>query len=138
MNLTETIVVRTIPAPVEKVFDAWLDPNHPGGPWYGASHIVLHPAVDGLFYHVIEHEGRKWPHYGRFIRLDRPHHIEHTWVSEATKGVESVVAITLERQGDETELTLRHSGIPDDDMGRQHKDGWTWSLTMLAESFAKP
>jgi hypothetical protein len=52
--------------------------------------------------------------------------------------VESVVAITLERQGDETELTLRRSGIPDDDMGRQHKDGWTWALTMLAESFAKP
>ena len=61
--------------------------------------------------------------------------MEYTWVSEATQGVESVVAVTFEQRGDQTEVMLRHSGVPDDEMGRQHKEGWTWVLSMLAERF---
>jgi hypothetical protein len=68
--------------------------------------------------------------------IDRPRQVEYTWVSEATKGVESVVAVTFEARGDQTEVTLRHSGVPDDEMGLQHKEGWTWILSMLAERFA--
>ena len=54
-------------------------------------------------------------------------------MSEATKGAESVVTVTMEPHGDGTEVTLHHSGVPDDEMGRQHKDGWTWILSTLAE-----
>ncbi len=43
----------------------------------------------------------------------------NTWVSEATKGVESVVAVTFEPRGDQTEVTLCHSRVPDDEMGRR-------------------
>jgi hypothetical protein len=88
-------VARRIPAPADAIFSACLDPKTPGGPWFGVARVILNPVVDGLFYHAVEHEGRTWPHYGRFIRLDRPSRIEHTWVSEATKGVESVVTVTL-------------------------------------------
>ena len=56
-------------------------------------------------------------------------------MSEATKGLESIVAVTFEARGDQTDVTLRHSGVPDDDMGRQHKEGWTWILSMLDECF---
>jgi uncharacterized protein YndB with AHSA1/START domain len=135
MNLTEMTVARTIPAPVEKVFDVWVDPKSPGGPWFGAERVIMNPVMDGLFYLAVKHEGRTWPHYGRFLQIDRPHRVEYTWVSEATKGVESVVAVTFEGRGDQTEVTLRHTGVPDDEMGRQHKEGWTWVLSMLAERF---
>ena len=133
MKLTEVTVSRTIPASAEKVFDVWINPNTPGSPWFGAEQCSLNPVVDGLFYLSVKHENRLWPHYGRFTRLDRPRLIEHTWVSEATKGAESMVTITLEPRGEETEFTLRHSGIPDDEMGRQHKQGWEWILSMLAQ-----
>ncbi len=136
MNLTEVSVSRTIPAPAEKVFDLWIDPNHPGGPWFGGHRVIVNPVVDGLFYLAANHAGRIWPHYGRFVQLDRPRLIEYTWMSEATKGSESVVALTLEPRGDQTEVTLRHSGLPDDDMGRQHKDGWTWILSCLEQALA--
>ena len=60
-------------------------------------------------------------------------------MSEATKGVESVVALTFAAQGDRTEITLHHSGVPDDDLGRQHEQGWTWVLSTLEQRFgAKP
>jgi len=134
MKLTDIIVTSTIPAPAEEVFDVWIDPKSPGGPWFGADRVILNPVVDGLFYHAVKHEGRTWPHYGRFLQIDRPRRVEYTWVSEATKGVESIVLFTLEPKGDHTEVTLRHSGVPDDDMGRQHKEGWTWMMSALAEA----
>ncbi len=95
--------------------------------------MILNPLVDGLFYIAVKHQGRIWPHYGRFLKIDRPRRVEYTWMSEATKGAESVVTVTMEPRGDETEVTLHHSGVPDDEMGRQHKDGWTWILSTLAE-----
>jgi uncharacterized protein YndB with AHSA1/START domain len=138
MEMTNITVTRTLPASPEQIFDVWMDPTSPGGPWFGAERVILNPDVDGLFYFGVRHEGRTWPHYGRFIQIDRPRAVEYTWVSEATKGVESIVLVTLEPRGDQTEVTLRHSNVPDDPMGRQHKDGWRWVLSMLGERFALP
>jgi uncharacterized protein YndB with AHSA1/START domain len=136
MKMTEITVTHTIPATPEKVYDVWLNPKSPGGPWFGAEHCILNPVVEGLFYLLVKHENRVWPHFGRFTQLERPHKIEHTWMSESTKGAESVVSITLQARGDETEFTLRHSGVPDDEMGHRHKDGWNWILSMLAQGMA--
>jgi len=133
---TDITVVRTIPASAEQVFDVWIDPKSPGGPWFGSDRVILNPVVDGLFYLAVKHEGRTWPHYGRFLQIERPSVVEYTWMSEATKGAESIVTVTMEPRGKETEVTLRHSGVPDDEMGLQHKDGWTWVLSALAESLA--
>jgi uncharacterized protein YndB with AHSA1/START domain len=137
MKLTDITVTRAIPAPPEQVFDVWMDAKSPGGPWFGSDRTIMNPVVDGLFYLAVSHEGRTWPHYGRFLAIDRPRRVEYTWVSEATKGVESIVAVSFESRGEQTEVTLRHTGVPDDDMGRQHKEGWTWILSMLAERFGK-
>jgi uncharacterized protein YndB with AHSA1/START domain len=136
MKLTDVEVVRTISAPAEKVFDLWIDPKSPGGPWFGGESVIVNPVVDGLFYLAANHQGRIWPHYGRFLRLERPRLIEYTWMSEATQGAESIVTLTMEPRGEETEVTLRHAGVPDDDMGRKHKDGWAWILDMLAQGLA--
>jgi uncharacterized protein YndB with AHSA1/START domain len=96
MNLTDVTVTRTISAPAERVFDVWIDPNSPGGPWFGADRVILNPVVGGLFYLAAKHQGRTRPHYGRFLQVDRPRRIEYTWMSEATKGAESIVAVRFE------------------------------------------
>jgi uncharacterized protein YndB with AHSA1/START domain len=136
MQLTDITVARTIPAPAEKVFDVWMDPKSPGGPWYGCERVIQKPVVDGLFHIAVKHEGRIWPHYGRFLQIDRPRLVEYTWMSEGTKGAESTVAVTFEPRGEETQVTLRHSGIPDDEAGRMHEAGWNWVLGALADSLA--
>jgi uncharacterized protein YndB with AHSA1/START domain len=135
MKLIDITVTRAIPAPAENVFDVWMDPKSPGGPWFGADRVILNPVVDGLYYWAMAHEGRIWPHYGRFVAIDRPRRVEYTWMSEGTKGVESVVTVTFEPSGEQTSVTLRHSGLPDDEMGRQHQEGWTWIVSKLAERF---
>jgi uncharacterized protein YndB with AHSA1/START domain len=137
MKTIDLSVSRLIPAAPADVFDVWLDPKSPGGLWYRVERVLLNPTVDGLFYHAVQHEGRSWPHYGRFLRLERGRTIEHTWVSEATKGIESIVTITLAPKGAGTEVTLHHANVPDDDLGRSHQGGWTWYLDTLAQRFEK-
>jgi uncharacterized protein YndB with AHSA1/START domain len=136
MELTEITVTRMIPATPEEVYDVWVDPKSPGGPWHGAARLIVNPVVDGLFYFAVNHEGRVWPHYGRFVKLERPKLVEYTWMSEATKGAESTVTFTLEKQGGDTKVTLRHAGVPDDALGRQHQDGWEWILGALANALS--
>jgi uncharacterized protein YndB with AHSA1/START domain len=133
----EFTLSRTMRGAAADLYDAWLDPKCPGGLWFGVERVILNTTVDGLFYHVVAHEGKSWAHYGRFTRLDRGRVIEYTWVSEATRGLESLVTITLARHDDGTEVTLRHSNLPDDEMGLEHKAGWGWNLEMLAKKFDK-
>ncbi len=136
-KLTELVLTRNIPASPEAIYDVWLDPKSPGGPWFGAKRVILDPEVDGLFFHAVEHEGRTWAHYGRFTVLERGARIEHTWMSEATRGVESVVTVTLTPKDGGTLVTLRHTGVPDDEMGRSHADGWGFILGAVAERVSR-
>ena len=136
MKPTDITVARTIPASAERIFDVWMDPKIPGGPWFRAERVILNPVVDGLFYIAVKHEGRTWPHFGRFLEIDRSRRVEHTWMSEATKGAESVVTVSMEPRGDQTEVTIHHAGLPDDEAGRLNKEGWTWILLILAKGFA--
>jgi uncharacterized protein YndB with AHSA1/START domain len=133
----ELTVTRTIPAPPPDVFDVWLDAKSPGSPWFGSERVLLDPRVDGLFYHCVRHAGRVWAHYGRFVHLDRPGRIEHTWMSEATGGVETTVTLTLEPVDGGTRLTLRHTDVPDNELGRQHAEGWGFVLGAIEARFAK-
>jgi uncharacterized protein YndB with AHSA1/START domain len=133
---TTLTLTRVIPATPAEIYDVWLDTKSPGGPWFGSKRVILDARVDGLFYHSVSHEGRDWAHYGRFVALDRPRRIEHTWVSEGTRGLESVVTLSFEPQGGKTRVTLRHAGVPDDDFGRQHEEGWAFVLGAIEERFA--
>lgn len=123
---------RTIAAPPAEVYDAWLDPKIPGNPWHEADKLILNAQVDGFFYWLI----RGTAHYGRFTEVQRPGRIQHTWVSPYTLGHESMVTLTFEKRGEETLMTLLHTGLPDDDGGRGHEQGWNYFLGNFTEQFA--
>jgi uncharacterized protein YndB with AHSA1/START domain len=137
MKTTELTVTRTIPASPAEVYDVWIDPKSPGSLWFGVAKAIVQPVVDGLFYHLVRFEGRDWAHYGRFVTLDRPSRIEHTWMSEATRGLESRVSLTLAPQGAGTVVTLHHANVPDDEMGRRHAEGWGFILDALITKFRR-
>jgi uncharacterized protein YndB with AHSA1/START domain len=127
---------RHIDATPEEVYAAWTDAEGYRR-WFEAHRLLLNPVVDGQWYVESLWEGRIWPHYGRFLRLERPRLVEHTWVSEATKGIESVLTITLTPSGGGTDLKLTHAGLPDDELGRQHEAGWKEILAAFAEKIAR-
>lgn len=137
VKTTEINVSRTVQASPTEVFDLWIDPKSPGSPWFGVANAIVNPIVDGLFYHLVQFGGQGWAHYGRFVTLDRGKRIEHTWVSQATRGLESIVTLTFEARGDDTLIHLCHSNVPDDDLGRQHQEGWGFVLAGVEERFAR-
>jgi uncharacterized protein YndB with AHSA1/START domain len=135
MKTFDLTVSRTIDARPEEVFDAWTDSSKLGA-WFGASRLIMNPVVDGLYYLAVDHEGRTWPHYGRFLRLERPRLVEQTWMSEGTRGLESVVTLSIEPRGERTDLTLTHTGVPDDDEGHKHEEGWASLLEEIDHHLA--
>ncbi|HXC61145.1 MAG TPA: SRPBCC domain-containing protein [Nitrospiria bacterium] len=127
----EVKVERTICAPPQEVFDAWLDPKIPGNPWNAAEKFILDPKVDGLLYWRL----RGISHYGRFTEMERPVRMRHTWVSPNTLGKESTVTVAFQKHGEDTLMTLVHSDLPDTDEAKGHERGWNYFLDILREQF---
>jgi len=137
LRTMELTFERHILAHPGEVFDAWLNPAVPGTPWYENDTLIFNPVLNGLFYWLI----RGNPHYGRFTVLDRPHRIQHTWMSRSTLGYESNVTLTFREDDGDTLLTLVHSGLPEDERARAHEAGWNYFLDKLTSqlgSAARP
>jgi uncharacterized protein YndB with AHSA1/START domain len=136
----ELTLNRTLPATPEEVYDAWLDPNLPCNPWHGSAKIEWKPKEGSLWYFLHMSKGelpRERPHFGRFVTLQRGKKIQLDWMSYNTRGMESVVTVTLHPKGDETLLTLNHANIPDDELGRAHEGGWAHFTGLIEQKFAK-
>jgi hypothetical protein len=56
-------------------------------------------------------------------------------MSRSTLGEESTVTVTFKKQGEDTLMTLVHSGLPDSDGGRGHEKGWNYFLDMFPQQF---
>jgi uncharacterized protein YndB with AHSA1/START domain len=130
-NILKFKFERAIPAPPGEVFDGWLNPKIPGNPWNAAEKFILDPQVDGLFYWTLYGTS----HYGRFTEVERPGRIQHTWMSPNTLGEESIVTLTFKKQGEDTLMTLVHSGLPDHELGRAHENGWNYFSEIFREQF---
>jgi len=101
--------------------------------WNAAEESILDLKVDGLFYWTLKGTS----HYGRFTEIERPGRIQHTWISPKTLGQESIGTLTFKKQGENTLMTLVHSGIPDTDAGRGHEKGWNHFLDIFPGQFGK-
>jgi uncharacterized protein YndB with AHSA1/START domain len=126
---------RTIPATPAEVYDAWLDTQNQGNPWFQSDRLDFKPQQGALYHFMrVKDDGKEMPHYGRFVALDRPRRIELAWMSLFTRGLESVVTVTFEAKGEDTLLTLKHANLPDDSYGNGHKH-WDVLLGKLADRF---
>ena len=134
MKVIDVTASRLIRGEAAEVFDVWLDPACPGSPWHGAKKIIANPVADGLFYWAHENSGRVFPHFGRFLRVDRGKLVEYTWMSEGTHGLESTVSVSFEARAGGTQVTIVHRGLPDDTGGRDHERGWTHFLGALEKA----
>jgi uncharacterized protein YndB with AHSA1/START domain len=128
----EITVERTIPATPGEVFDAWLDPTIPGAFGHENEKLIVDLKVDGLWYWL---SLGGTPHYGRFIEIARPSRIQHSWMSPNTLGKESIVTVTFQKKGEGTLMTILHSGLPNDDMGKAHEKGWNSILDKFNNIF---
>jgi uncharacterized protein YndB with AHSA1/START domain len=122
------IVRRSIAAPRERVFDAWLDPATlarfmlPGDVTHTTAEVDA--RVGGRFRIVMTHGRGGAEHWGEYLVIDPPARLSFTWISASTDLQSTTVTIELhERDDGGTDLVLSHRGLPDRTFG-SHEGGW--------------
>ena len=127
---------RDYDASPQAVFRAWTDPVAARSWLCSGGDARMDPVVDGLYYLAMRYQGNVYPHYGRYLRVEPARALEFTWMSEGTRGKESVVTLDFAAHEGGTRLTLRHEGLPDEAMQRDHADGWRGLFEDLAKALA--
>ena len=137
-ELTLTVEL-TISAPIEAVFDAWLDADKLKGfmlPGHDmpAPKITLDPKLGGEFEIIMMDGENAIRHTGEYLEIDRPNALTFTWLSPYTLDG-STVYLTFESIDDaHTRVVLRHDKFPTQSSCDSHRNGWTRILACLAET----
>ncbi|WP_405114435.1 SRPBCC domain-containing protein [Paenibacillus sp. FSL K6-1217] len=129
-------VERLMTASPEVLYEAWTKQFDR---WFAAPGTVLmEGTVNSVFFFETRHEVQRYPHYGRFLKLEQGRLVELTWVTGAggTKGAETVVRVVLEPQEEGTMLRLVHAGFPDAESRDRHEQAWPMVLEQLEKMLA--
>ena len=132
---------RTIAAPQEAVFNAWLDPEmlrkfmRPG-PGMTTPKAQTDPVKGGRFELVMKAGDDEIPHAGTYKEIDPHSRIVFTWESPFSAD-DSTVTLDFEPDGDGTKVTLTHVRFVSEESRDNHMGGWTGILAALEEALAK-
>jgi len=131
-------ISKIIHAPIEKVFDAWLNPimlskfmtPMPGMP----ESDVENDARQGGSFTIIMHVGdEKLPHTGEYLEINRPNKLVFTWASHRSPD-DSRVTLNFNRIDDhKTEVLLSQVKFIDEEARSDHEGGWSNILDKLSE-----
>lgn len=137
-------VERHMQATPEALYTAWTAQFDR---WFAApGTVVMEPEVDRVFFFEViatpdpQAAAQRFPHYGRFLRLEHNRLVELTWVTGTggTKGAETVVTVELTPHGQGTHLRLMHAGFVDEESRTGHAHAWPLVLAQLDERIRAP
>lgn len=131
---------RTINAPQDKVFKAWLNPEMLKQfmlPGEGMSVPVAKSdaKVGGRFEIVMQAGDQEIPHAGTYREINPHDRIVFTWESPYSQD-DSEVTLAFQPEGGGTKVTLTHVRFPSEESRDNHLGGWTKILEALESAVA--
>lgn len=135
-------ISKVIDAPVEKVFDAWLNPETlsqfmlpmPGMP---QPEVEIDVSEGGRFTIIMFVGEDKIPHTGKYLEISRPDKLVFTWESPFSTEGSTVTLMFSDIGEDKTQLDLTHVIFPDEESRSNHEGGWGHIMECLNEVLRK-
>ena len=129
-------ISRDIKAPIERVFDAWLDPQMltqfilpaPGMP---QPEVENDAREGGRFTIVMDVGDNKIPHHGTYLTIRRPELLVFSWESPFSIDGSEVTLRFSSINSSTTHVELTHVKFPDQESRDNHEGGWGNILQML-------
>lgn len=129
---------KTINAPIDRVFDAWLDADT-------LSKFIL--PMPGMPEPRTEADGRKGgsftiymvvgedviPHKGKYLEVDRPNKLVFTWESPFSTADSTVTILFKALTETSTEIDFKHVKFVNEESRTDHEGGWKNILDKLNE-----
>ena len=122
-------ITKTIHAPIEEVFDAWLNPETlsqfmlpmPGMP---QPQTEIDAREGGSFTIIMQVGDNKIPHTGKYLEISRPDKLVFTWESPFSSDG-SIVTLKFSDGGEnKTRVDLTHIKFIDEEIRENHERGW--------------
>ncbi|MEJ2155750.1 MAG: SRPBCC family protein [Desulfobacteraceae bacterium] len=132
-------IEKVIHAPIEKVFDAWLDPKimskfMMGMPDMPDSDVENDPREGGGFTITMHYRGEELPHTGKYLEISRPDKMVFTWISHHSRADNSIVTLKFAKVDENTtNVSLVHVRFIDEEARSAHEGGWGCILDKLDE-----
>jgi uncharacterized protein YndB with AHSA1/START domain len=133
-------IKRMFDAGPERVFQAWMQKDE-WQAWIGPEGMnckvpLFEPKVGGRYRLIMPLSSGGIMHVaGVFKAIDAPHSFAFTWGQEGTDQ-NTLVTVSLRAVGAATELTLRHEGLPTQELCDGHGKGWNSALNKLVRYLA--
>jgi uncharacterized protein YndB with AHSA1/START domain len=111
-----------------EIIDWWVNPGvFDTREWSGDVRVGGSWRTEGIA------RGQPYALEGKYLEVDPPRKLVHTWHFAGTPDASSTVTYVLEPIASGTRLTVRHAGIGASDHRSNVSGGWRSSLDRLAE-----
>jgi uncharacterized protein YndB with AHSA1/START domain len=123
-------IEKIINAPIEKVFDAWLNPKMlskfmRGMPEMAETDVEIDARVGGRFTFTMNLGDEKIPHTGQYLEISRPDKLVFTWESQYSVVDNSTVTLKFTKVDDhKTNISLTHVKFINEEARSGHEEGW--------------
>ena len=122
-------VTKIINGPIERVFDAWLNPEMlsqfilpmPGMP---QPQTETDAREGGGFTITMQVGDDKIPHTGKYLEISRPNKLVFTWDSPFSTEGSTVTLEFNEIENNKTNVNLTHVKFIDEKSRENHEGGW--------------
>ena len=139
---TTLTLTRRVAARRDEVFAAWTDAEifkrWWAPPGTTMTSLELDARVGGKYrVGLLQSDGEQLYVGGEFVEIERPSRIVYTWAWEEDDGPghESLVTVEFAEHGRETDVTLTHERLANEQSRDNHRHGWSGILDNLTASF---